>query len=284
MKIFHYSATENTFFFTTEEEFAVRAPIVFKGVAERKKIAALICSHYGSGADGFVIVKKCLDDSAIDFEWDFYNKDGSSAEMCGNASRCMALFAREVLHFKKSLVSFRTLAGVVQVSYSEKQGSPPLFRVRMPEYRIQILWQTEKWKEKDVRFCLINAGVPHAVIRVPSLEKTQLLPLVQHFRFKSEFGAAGANVSFFCKGKSGFEGVTFERGVEGFTPSCGTGVVSMSIAIFNHPDYSWTASPKNVKIYTPGGELEVELDQTNTFCWLTGPAILTEVVEVLPKG
>jgi len=284
MKIFHYSATENTFFFITEEELTARAPLVFKKAMDRKEIASLICAQYGSRADGFVIVKKCLDDSAIDFEWDFYNKDGSSAEMCGNASRCMAFFVRDVLGFKKSVVSFRTLAGVVQVLYLEKQGSPSLFRVRMPEHRIQILWQTEKWKEKEVRFCLVNPGVPHAVIRVPSLEKTQLLPLVQHFRFKSEFGAAGANVSFFCESKDGFEGITFERGVEGFTPSCGTGVVSMSIAIFNHPDYSWPTSSKSVKIRTPGGELEVELDQANTFCWLTGPAILTEVVEVLPKG
>ncbi len=277
MKFYKISATQNTFFFIEEKELQAKAPVLSIDILDRRKLAHLVCTKYGTGADGFVIAKSNQGDS-WDYEWDFYNNDGSSAEMCGNASRGMALFVRDYLGFKKSDLTFKTVAGLIFV----KDVGNNFFRVKMPEHKIESLWQKEAFKDQFINYCFINTGVPHVVVHVPDLQAKALMPLVDLFRFKKEFGAVGANVSFFSEKQGNFEGVTFERGVEGFTQSCGTGAVAMAIAIFNLPHFHFSEDIKKVAIKTPGGELSVELKNSENFCWLIGPAHLSEVVECLP--
>src|SRR5688500_6834874 len=62
----------------------------------------------GLGADGMVFLEK---DKDLDFAWDFYNSDGSRAEMCGNAARAVSLYASQAL--KKSKLKFRSAIGEV---------------------------------------------------------------------------------------------------------------------------------------------------------------------------
>jgi len=278
MKFFKISATENTFFYIDEKELVEKGPKLSINSSDRKKLARLICSNYGSGADGLVIVKS-IKNELWDFEWDFYNKDGSSAEMCGNASRGMALFVRDYLGFTNKELKFNTIAGPILVKYFDSN----FFCVKMPRHQINTLWKNEKVFEQNLSYSFINTGVPHAVIEVLNLKTSELLPIVKHFRFKEEFGKTGANVSFFSVKEGHFEGITFERGVEGFTRSCGTGVVSIALSIFNNPKFNFKEDHKKVEITTPGGELMVELKNSDNYCWLTGPAQLTEVVECLPK-
>lgn len=278
MKFYKISATQNTFFFIEEKELQEKASRHSIDISDRRKLAHLVCTKYGTGADGFVIAKHRQGES-WDYEWDFYNNDGSSAEMCGNASRGMALFVRDYLGFKKPDLTFKTVAGLIVV----KDVGNNFFRVKMPEHKIETLWQKETFKNQVINYCFINTGVPHVVVQVPDLQARALMPLVDHFRFKKEFGSTGANVSFFKEKQGSFDGVTFERGVEDFTQSCGTGAVAMALAIFNHPQFSYLEDIKYVKIKTPGGELSVELKNAENFCWLIGPAHLSEVVECLPK-
>jgi diaminopimelate epimerase len=278
MKLYKISGTENTFFFVEEKEMLTNATLSGLDITNRRKLAQIICSQYGSGADGLVIVKK-IKSPDCDYAWDFYNNDGSSAEMCGNASRCMALFVRDYLGFDKTKLIFKSIAADILVEYLENN----YFRVKMPSHQLISMWKTEPINKQTMSYCYINAGVPHAVILVTTLERDKLLSIVKLFRFKEEFGSAGANVSFFCENEGIFEGVTFERGVEGFTRSCGTGVVSMALAIFNNSKLNSKHEDKKVKIKTPGGELLVELDRTENFCWFTGPAQLIEYVECLTK-
>lgn len=278
MKFYKISATQNTFFFIEEKELQEKAPRLSIDISNRPDLARLVCTKYGTSADGFVIVKSSSG-TQWDYEWDFYNNDGSSAEMCGNASRAMALFVRNYLGFKKSELTFKTIAGLILVQYLDNN----FFRVKIPEHKIEILWQELALPDRQIHYCFINTGVPHVVVQVPDLQASALRPLVDVFRSKKEFGPAGTNVSFFSENKGSFEGVTFERGVEAFTASCGTGVVAMSVAIFNHQQFRFSGDTKCVKIRTPGGELSVEQNRNENFCWLIGLAQLTEVVECLPK-
>ncbi|MGD9124955.1 MAG: hypothetical protein PVG60_07670, partial [Desulfarculaceae bacterium] len=66
------------------------------------------------GADGLVILRPVdrvdADKGKIDFAWDFFNSDGSEAEMCGNAGRCAARFAHDRGLAQQEMV-FDTLAG-----------------------------------------------------------------------------------------------------------------------------------------------------------------------------
>ena len=82
MKITKYSANGNDFII-----FIAQKKI------DRSELAKKLCHRQnGIGADGLVVV---LPNKDYDFEWDFYNADGSHANMCGNASRAVAHFANE---------------------------------------------------------------------------------------------------------------------------------------------------------------------------------------------
>ena len=45
--------------------------------------------HFGVGSDGLVLILPCAE---ADFRMRMFNSDGSEAEMCGNASRCVAKY------------------------------------------------------------------------------------------------------------------------------------------------------------------------------------------------
>jgi len=60
-------------------------------IGNLSEFAGKVCQRkFSVGADGLVIIEPS--DNA-DFKWQFYNSDGSVAEMCGNAARCVARFA-----------------------------------------------------------------------------------------------------------------------------------------------------------------------------------------------
>ena len=82
--------------------------------ADRSELAKKLCHRQnGVGADGMVVV---LPHPEYDFEWEFYNADGSVAEMCGNASRAVAHFAHEKGISKDNRAEFLTGAGVIRAT------------------------------------------------------------------------------------------------------------------------------------------------------------------------
>jgi diaminopimelate epimerase len=71
---------------------------------------ARICRRKMSvGADGFILIEPSKN---ADFKWQFFNSDGSNAEMCGNGARCAARFAY-LNGIAGQKLSFETDAGVV---------------------------------------------------------------------------------------------------------------------------------------------------------------------------
>ncbi|MBT3922596.1 MAG: diaminopimelate epimerase, partial [Nitrospina sp.] len=61
------------------------------------------------GADGVIFVENS---DQADIKWDFYNDDGSSAEMCGNGGRCVARYAVEK-KIAPAELTLETLAGII---------------------------------------------------------------------------------------------------------------------------------------------------------------------------
>src|SRR5689334_14821942 len=79
--------------------------------------AVKICDrHRGIGADGVMLLIPCASRKA-DWAWDFFNADGSKAEMCGNGARCFARYIQRVTGLKKNEVSFETIAGVIHATF-----------------------------------------------------------------------------------------------------------------------------------------------------------------------
>ena len=76
------------------------------------QVAHLCHRQRGVGADGLILLKSCASDQA-DWAWDFFNSDGSQAEMCGNGARCFARYVSKVAGDNGN-ISFLTVSGVIR--------------------------------------------------------------------------------------------------------------------------------------------------------------------------
>ncbi|MCX8107879.1 MAG: diaminopimelate epimerase, partial [Verrucomicrobiae bacterium] len=118
----------------------------------------------------------------------------------------------------------------------------------------------------------INTGVPHVVMFVPDVEQVPVAELGSEIRWHSEFAPAGTNVNFVQILEPGHIRVrTFERGVEGETLACGTGITASALICALLKGFK---SP--VKVRAQGGDtLEVGFEKRgdgfDAVC-LTGPA------------
>ncbi len=192
-------------------------------------LAARLCARKISvGADGLILVqngpKTDENGPKVDYEWAFFNADGSEAEMCGNGSRCAAKFA-----FLNGIAgrtqSFRTLAGIIRAEVLENSVKVRLTRPERIEPEIVLDVDGRK-----IQVFSVNTGVPHVVVRVDDLESTDVDGLGRKIRFHPRFAPAGTNVNFlFADGKT-TRIRTYERGVEGETLACGTGAVASALA------------------------------------------------------
>ena len=81
-------------------------------IAQNKKsiIAKDICEQ--TTTDGFIFLRwENLETKTL--QWDFYNNDGSVAEMCGNASRCVAFYLKNILRSDVTDFILNTVAGKI---------------------------------------------------------------------------------------------------------------------------------------------------------------------------
>jgi diaminopimelate epimerase len=177
--------------------------------------------NYGVGADGILLVENS---GKADFRMRIINADGSEAEMCGNGARCIALYARERGIAGKKM-SFETLAGVIEAGISSG-----LIKLKMSVPRDLRTGLLLKLSDGELSLDFVNTGVPHAVIFVDNVEEQDINKLGREVRYHSAFAPAGTNVDFVELARGGILKVrTYERGVEGETLACGTGVTASAI-------------------------------------------------------
>lgn len=220
----------------------------------------LWCDRYnGIGADGTVFLEPSKEG---DFLWDFYNSDGSAAELCGNAARAVALYYADKTGHLKS--RFQTRAGLVQAHVH----SPDRIEVELPSPKEHRWDQNAKIADSNVRYDFVNTGVPHVVVSCEDLrEMDRLGNLAVELRSQSVFKDGGTNVTFVkIVDRDHIESMTFERGVDGFTLSCGTGAVA---AAFVHRRGQ---NGESLQVSVPGGLLNVVFKDGRPH--LSGPARL----------
>ncbi len=177
---------------------------------DRSALAKLLCDRQnGIGADGLIVL---VPHSTCNFEWEFYNSDGSSAEMCGNGTRAAAHYAYKY-NLAPSKMSFMTLAGSIKAevngSVVQSDLTPPLVENRDINFNGKLWW-------------LINTGVPHLVTFDANINNFDL----KEARELRERYNANVNI-----GKVLDDGTlrvrTYERGVEDETLACGTGMAAV---------------------------------------------------------
>ena len=189
----------------------------------RDQVVRLCDRHRGVGADGLMLLVPPGASSA-DWAWDFYNSDGSGGEMCGNGARCFARFVQRVTG-RAAGFTFQTGAGIIAVGF---EGARVAVDLTPPsELRLNQLVQLSTGLETVHS---VNTGVPHAVIYVPDADRAMVQQLGPEIRRHPQFGPKGTNVNFVQQtGPNQIRVRTFERGVEGETLACGTGVTASAL-------------------------------------------------------
>lgn len=222
------------------------------------KLSRKICDrHYGIGADGLVVVETV---SLIEkkFKWHFFNSDGSSAEMCGNAARCAFQFIRETHNIKTA--TMEALCGTLQGEALDEGGVSVSWEVSSPQLEKKAL----NVAGKIVDGFFINTGVPHFVLLNKENEVTpELCRLIQDH---SEFGPHKTNVTLLEQKEGENRTRTFERGVCDFTLACGTGVIASAFVLQSIREDS------HYNLKAPGGSLQVFIEGHQVT--LIGPADL----------
>ncbi|MDR0822568.1 MAG: diaminopimelate epimerase [Endomicrobium sp.] len=191
--------------------------------ADYQKLAAKLCNRrYSIGADGLIFIEES---KTCDFKMKYFNSDGSFAAMCGNGGRSIAKFAYEIGAAKNKMV-FETDAGIIKA----EMIAPEIVKLQLyePTDLRQDIKLNIEGRDFDIDF--INTGVPHAVIFVDDIEKIDVFKYGNLLRFHKEFAPAGTNVDFVQVSKDNTILVrTYERGVEGETLACGTGIIASAI-------------------------------------------------------
>ena len=234
------------------------------------------------------------DRPSVDFTMEFYNPDGSGGMMCGNGGRCIVAFA-DYLGIKPAsgdVFLFRAPDGLHTGEILDRPEDG-LWTVRIKMIDVQGITPV-------LGGYFLNTGTRHFVKFVEDVEQVDVNAGGKAFRWDPAFAPIGTNVNFVHVAPDGLHVRTFEKGVEGETLACGTGLTASAIAAYeisrlrpagsarndNNPVISTKAGGRVEKSYrlrarqdwlsvnfTPGPE------DTFTNVYLTGPARLVGIKE-----
>ncbi len=211
--------------------------------------------HFGIGADGLMLLQNA---EGYDFEMVYFNSDGRESTLCGNGGRCIADFAQQQGIFQYDC-SFLAVDGPHR-AILPRQGYVELQMADVTE--VEALYGNY----------VIQTGSPHFVQFVDNLVAVDVTAEGRAIRYSERFFEEGINVNFVEVLSDGIRVATYERGVEGETLSCGTGVTASAIAYAVEHDL---VGNNSIRVETKGGILEVRFDaaQRNfTNIWLCGSA------------
>jgi len=157
-------------------------PGIMRGL-DLPEFVGKVCDRSRSvGADGVILIGKSR---RADFRWQFFNADGSRADMCGNGGRCAARFAVE-RKIAPSTLSFETDAGLIR---AEVRGRRVKLQMTAPHGL--ALSNSLTLRGKKIVYSFLDTGVPHAVLFVPDLEKIDLAGTGRGIRTHRKFAPRG---------------------------------------------------------------------------------------------
>ena len=255
----------------------------------QKQIAKICDRNFGVGADGLIRVVRTKNSPEVshllkdapEAEWfmDYYNADGTTAEMCGNGSRVFARFLIE-----KNLVSLedsQTLSISTRAGVKDLQRNMAGFAVDMGRWKLDESEVLVRASQLDVARpgLSISVGNPHVVVALADAEELKELNLRQAPQLQPQ-PEAGANVEFvvpdepMIKNGVGYISMrVFERGV-GETLSCGTGICAAALATRY---WAGAGAPNTWQVTVAGGTLGVRMFATEDgeHVGLSGAAVLS---------
>ena len=190
-------------------------------IGDAADLTRRICTRRLSvGADGLILIETS---PRATFRMRYLNSDGSQADFCANGTRCAARFAFvNVIAPRK--MTIETGAGVI----GAEVGEGGLVTLSLPSPRGFVANRPLQIGGTTVQGSFIIVGVPHYVIFLrENLWAQQIEALGRAVRQHPDLAPEGANVNFVVvRDAASIEVRTYERGVEGETLACGSGVVA----------------------------------------------------------
>lgn len=250
----------------------------FKEVVDNPGEVAVKISdrHTGIGSDGLVLI---LPSETCDFRMRMFNADGSEAEMCGNASRCVAKYVYDNGMTNKTKFTLETGAGVkVMDLHLGTDGKVETVTVDMGEPILEgekipvaldlprVVGQSYVVDGKSYKFTAVSMGNPHAVIFTTGIDDLPLEKIGAKFECHSLFPRKTNTEFVEFVDRKNLRMRVWERGA-GETMACGTGACATGVAAILNG-----LTDRIVTVHLRGGDLTIEWRESDNHVYMTGSA------------
>lgn len=232
--------------------------------------------HFGAGSDGLVLIGK---GDQNQYQMIMYNSDGSRAEMCGNALRCVAKYLYDQQMETSDHFRIQTDAGELGIVIIESNpkvsiveinmGKPILDPEKIPIHGFDqpVIKQRLQVLDREFTFTAVSMGNPHCVIflneSIEDLAVEKYGPAIE----KHPMFSRRTNVEFVnIKSKNEVYQRTWERG-SGETLGCGTGASAVCVA-----GVLEKKTEHRIINHLRGGDLYINWDEKQDCVLLNGPA------------
>ena len=231
--------------------------------------------HYGIGSDGLVLIMKS---DCADFRMRMFNADGSEAEMCGNATRCVGKYVYDNGLTDKTDITLETKAGIKYLKLFTENGKVTRVTVNMGEpiltpQLIPVDYTGEEFINKvisvdgtEYAITCVSMGNPHAVVYMDDIENLDIETLGPKFELHQIFPKRTNTEFVKVIDKNTVEMRVWERGA-GETLACGTGACAVLVASVLNGKCERKSTVRLI-----GGELTVEWREDDNCVYMTGPA------------
>ncbi|MCK4849860.1 MAG: diaminopimelate epimerase [Phycisphaerae bacterium] len=248
-----------------------------QSVEQPEKLAVAISDrHFGVGSDGLILI--CPSQQA-NVRMRMFNPDGSEAQMCGNAIRCVAKYAYEHGLSAENPMKIETGNGILTVELTIENDKVAAARVNMGQPILEaskipmviddtqaINYQIEIAGLPMAMTC-VSIGNPHAVFFVddvanlgieklgPEIENSTLFPQRTNVHWVQVLSRDEVIMR------------TWERGA-GVTLACGTGASAVCVA-----GVLTERTDRQILAHLPGGDLQLEWSASDNCVYMSGPAV-----------
>ncbi|MCC7141274.1 MAG: diaminopimelate epimerase [Candidatus Eisenbacteria bacterium] len=254
-------------------------------IPSASRIRALLDRNRGVGGDGLLWLGTS---SAGEIGVRYWNADGGAAAYCGNGARCVARYLFATVRRRE--ISFRFGRARLLARCADPQG-----RRDAEPAALRIALLTARPTERPLPDLLppmpsraqgrigppafYDAGVPHWIVPVADTTRLELARWAPAIRSWAPLGPGGTNVDFVARQGVQVQVRTWERGVEGETLACGSGLLATAVWAARHYGQRFP-----LDLRSRGGDLfrvyEEDREQGGTATrggnrlWLEGPARL----------
>jgi diaminopimelate epimerase len=230
--------------------------------------------HFGIGSDGLVLLLPAQS-GAADFRMRMFNADGSEAEMCGNAIRCVGKLLFDKGISAKNPVRVETKAGVKTLWLTVENGSVRLARVDMgapvlEPAQIPVAAASNKIQievgGKDYDVTCVSMGNPHAVMYMEDIDALEIEKIGPLFENHPVFPKRTNTEFVRVVDRNTLQMRVWERGA-GETLACGTGAcAALAASVLNG------LCERKAALKLRGGDLFIEWSAEDNRVYMTGPA------------